>query len=98
MKQIALFLGAASAAVYSFGPIPDGETCGHAPDNCGPTSSCGGPFTNLDEWILDYDEGAFDEADRDREVYGEDDFTYFYDDWAAAPFHRYICLQDSHCA
>ena len=96
-KVVALFLGAASAAVYTFGPIPDGQTCGHAPDNCGAGSVCGGPFMNLEEWKLANDEDEFDDADVDRDVYGEDDFEFFYDPWAAEPFHRYICLKDSDC-
>ena len=52
---------------------------------------------NLNEWALANDEDYFDAADVDRGVYGEDDFEFFYDPWAAEPFHRYICLKDSDC-
>ena len=96
-----VLLGAASAAVHNFGPIPDGETCGHAPDNCGPTSVCGGPFQNLQEWKLANDEDEFEaefDSDYEAQVYGEDSFSFFYDPWAAEPFHRYICLKNSDCA
>lgn len=101
MKFATYLLGVASAAPpYSFGPIPDSQTCGHALENCHPMSVCGGPFMNLEEWKLDNDGDVYKAAvdDTSRAIYGlEEDFDELYVPWAAAPFHRFICMPDSAC-